>query len=565
MKTLKYAAFGMSLLAASLTSCQDHYDEPELKVPVATLEPTISIADFKARFADELAVKVPLMKEATPEDPVGIPYIIRGRVISSDASGNIYKSLVIQDETAAIALSINQGSMYIDYRLGQEVVIDCTDLWMGMYNNYLQLGMLGEYNNMPQITFMAYDTFKAHSQLNGLPDQQFKYLQYGKPQPADSPYCIIFKSFSEIPSAGSPYINIMSQLVEFPNVSFVDADGVTTFAPYQDNADRYIRDANGQTLNVRCSGYSSFYNSKLPEGVGSVRGILSRYGDSWQLLLRGTDDLMFDDAGSRDKPYTVTEAIAMNNNGRNGWVEGYIVGSVKAGVSSVSSSGDIILGKDAELDNNIIIAPDPDCRALDQMMIVELPLGSRIREWGNLIDNPDVLGRKLFVSGSLNEWLGMHAVTEVGLDYPDFCIEGQVIPGITGQGSGTSDDPFSVTYILNVGDVDMTNVYIEGYVVGWVDGGKYSSGARFGAFTDGDYSGNNIILAPSPDFVAPEDPIAAKEASIPVSLFDAALREQFGLKRNPAILGKKVIIKGNAGTFLGTRGISYVVEMSVAQ
>ncbi|MDE6812072.1 MAG: hypothetical protein K2J15_06945 [Muribaculaceae bacterium] len=569
MKTLQYMACGLGLLAlGTLASCQDSYDQPELVIPVATLEPTITIADFKEAFADELAVKVPLM-----DQEAGIPYVIHGRVISSDASGNIYKSLVIQDETAAIALSVNQGSMYIDYRLGQEVVINATDLWIGMYNNYIQLGMLGEYNNMPQITFMSYDTFQEHTELSGLPDQDFKYIKYGNTHPADNPYCLIFSSFSEIPATGTPYVNVMSQLVEFPNVSFVDAgpdmskdpdaEGnypPVTFAPYQDNADRYIRDVNGQTLNVRCSGYSSFYNDPLPEGTGTVRGILSRYGDSWQLLLRGTEDLLFDDAGSRESPYTVAEAIGMNNNGRTGWVEGYIIGSVKSGVQAVTSTDDIIFSGAAEMDNNLVIASAADCRKIEEMMIVELPAGSRLREWGNLIDHPEVLGKKLYVKGSMNQWLGMHGVTDVGEDYPDFSIEGQIIPGITGQGSGTSDAPFTVTYLKNIGDVAMTNVYIEGYIVGWINGADYNAGAHFGAYVrGGDYANNNLILAPTADYVDPADTDAAKENSIPVELYNVDLRNEYGLMKNPDVLGKKVRILCNvSSTIYGEWGITNV-------
>ena len=575
MKAIKYSILGLGFLAlGTLASCQDHYDEPALNVPQATLEPNTTLAEIKAAFGDELAVKLPL-KDAD----AGIPYIIHGRVISSDASGNIYKSLVIQDETAAIALSINQGSMYTDYRLGQEVVICATDMWMGMYNNYIQFGSLGEYNGAPQITFMAYDTFKAHSQLNGLPNQNFKYINYGKPQPADDPYCLIFRTFSEIPAAGEEYVNVMSQLVEFPNVSFVDAgpdkskqpdaEGnypPMTFAPYQDNADRYIKDANGATLNVRCSGYSSFYNDPLPEGVGTVRGILSRYGDSWQLLLRGTEDLIFDEAGSREEPYSVEQAIAMNDNGRTGWVEGVIIGSVKSGVSAVASIDDITFtAAGAELENNLVIAASGDCRDLEKMMIVELPAGTRIREWAYLLDNPDVLGKTLYVKGSMNAWLGMHAVTEVGDSFSDFEVEGQIIPGVTGQGNGTKESPFTVAYLKAVDDVDLSNVYVEGYVVGWISGRTFSTGANFSAYEKGDYNGNNIILGQTPSLIGVDDRAVGVESSVPVSLSDITLRDQYGLVKNPAMLGKKVRIRGNVSTTFGSRGVSLVSEIEVIE
>ncbi|MDE6272566.1 MAG: hypothetical protein K2M31_06125 [Muribaculaceae bacterium] len=563
MKATSYSILGLGLIVAGLlTSCQDHYDEPALDVPQATLVPNTTIAEMKASFGDELAVKLPY------KDPdAKVPYIIHGRVISSDASGNIYKSLVIQDETSAIAMSINQSSMYIDYRLGQEVVLNATEMWMGMYNNYIQFGMLGEYNGMPQITFMAYDTFKAHAQLNGLPNQNFKYVNYGKPQPADDPYCLIFRSFSEIPAAGEEYVNVMSQLVEFPNVSFVDADGETTFAPYQDNADRYIKDANGATLNVRCSGYSSFYNDLLPQGTGTVRGILSRYGDSWQLLLRGKEDLIFDDAGTREHPYPVEKALEMNDNGRNGWVEGVIIGSVKAGVGTVTDLDQIsFTASEAEYDNNVVIAAEASCRDLEKMMIVELPAGSRIREWVNLLDNPDVLGKKLVVKGSMNEWLGMHGITEVGDAFSDFEVAGQVIPGVTGQGNGTKDSPFTVAYLKAVDDVDLTNVYVEGYVVGWISGRDFEKGAHFSGYDRGDYNGNNIILGQSASLIGIENVGEGIAQSVPVSLSDLALRDAYGLVKNPGMLGRKVRIRGNvAKTNFGVRGVSLINEIEVIE
>ena len=152
-------AFVMAAIAAggaALGSCQDSYDAPELNVPVATLQPNTTISEFKRAFGDEIAVRIPYKEEDSKT-----PYILHGR----DASGNIYKSLVIQDETAAIALSINQSSMYTDYRLGQEVVLDATGLWVGQYASYVQIGALGEYNGNPQLGFMPYDLFREHSQL----------------------------------------------------------------------------------------------------------------------------------------------------------------------------------------------------------------------------------------------------------------------------------------------------------------------------------------------------------------------------------------------------------------
>lgn len=548
MKTLKYIIFSVALLG--MASCQDSYDAPDLEIPEATMEANTTIAELKTLFGDDMCTLTPYKDEAA-----STPYIIKGRVISSDASGNIYRMLVVQDETAAIALSINRGSLYTSYPLGQEVLINVTGLWIGQYNSLIQMGWRGDYNGEPQISFMAYDLFANHTQLNGLPSKDFKYIPFGGQAPAGEPYCIIstLEQINSIAGAGEEYRNMMSQLVEIPNVSFVDG-GKETFAPYQDSADRYIKDASGAQLNVRCSGYSTFYNDTVPAGTGTVRGILSRYGTSWQLILRDTNDLIFESKGTKDDPYTVKEVIEMKNNGRSGWTKGYIIGSVRAGVTDVTSTDDIIFNATAaELDNNVVIGMTPDTRDLAEMAVVELPAGSRLRQYANLLDNPGVLGKLLTVKGTFSEYLGMHGITGNAGGYSDFEIEGLIIDGISGGGSGTEDSPYTVSYIL-ANPESQSGVWVTGYIVGFVSGSDFATGARFTSDTsNADYSGNNVIISTSPDG-------ANTANSIPVSLSGDA-RKMFGLKQNPDKYRKEVKIQGNIGTSFGTVGISSVNSM----
>lgn len=554
MKTIKHIISGAVALLA-LTACQNSYDAPELEDPRATLEANTSIAELKEAFGDELAVEVPYKDEEKQT-----PYIIKGRVVSCDASGNIYRMLVVQDETAALALSINRGSLYTDFPLGQEVVIDVTGLWIGQYNNLVQLGWRGDYQGSPQISFMAYDLFANHVQLQGLPDKQFKYIPFGSDAPAGSPYCILatLEQLNSIAGAGEEYLSMMSQLVEIPNVSFVDG-GKATFAPYQDNADRYITDASGNTLNVRCSGYSSFYNTTVPEGTGSVRGILSRYGSNWQLVLRGLDDVLFDGMGSKGKPYTIEEVIGMNNNGRTAWTKGYIVGCVKSGEDNVTSAGQIAFTADeADIDNNVVLAPDPACRDISKMVVVELPAGTSLREYANLIDNPGVLGHEMIVRGTFQSYLGMHGVVGSKGSFANFEILGVNIPGVTGQGSGTEDDPYAVTFILNNHEAQ-DDVWVEGYIVGFVSGRNLATGARFTSDTKGaDYSGNNVLIAANPDD-------ASAALVIPVALSGDS-RAAFSLREHPENYKKMVKIHGSIGnTNFGSVGVNSVSSMAVME
>ena len=150
----KFSSLALATLASgvALTSCQNDFDLPPLPEPKATMEANTTIADLKAKYwQDATNYYETVGKNADGED-----IIVKGRVISSDATGNIYKSLVIQDATGALAFSINQTGMNNEYRVGQEVVINLTDLGIGKYAALQQVGGYGEYNGTPQVSFMEY-------------------------------------------------------------------------------------------------------------------------------------------------------------------------------------------------------------------------------------------------------------------------------------------------------------------------------------------------------------------------------------------------------------------------
>ena len=67
--------------------------------------------------------------------------VIGGQVISSDASGNIYRSLYIQDETGGIEVKIGNSGLYNDYQLGQMIYVKCQGLTVGNYGGMLQIGI----------------------------------------------------------------------------------------------------------------------------------------------------------------------------------------------------------------------------------------------------------------------------------------------------------------------------------------------------------------------------------------------------------------------------------------
>lgn len=534
--------------AALLTGCQAEIDAPGIKVPAATMQANTTIAELKSAFADYTTVGQIGTK------PDGSHYIIKGRAVSSDATGNIYQALYIQDQTSAILFSIDRASLYNIYPVGQEVLVDVTGLWIGQYGNLIEIGDYYKSGSKPQPGRMLYPRFKAHSELNGLPNTNFKYVRYEAGNetplyPEANPYCIICK-IPDLPAAGSvERRNLDCQLVEFHNVHF-EKGGKDIFAPYQEsNVKRVLVDQQGNTVNLNNSGYSSFWADTLPEGEGTVRGLLTTYNNDWQLTIRSTEDILFGTKGKRDNPYGVTELLAADNNGMTAWTEGYIVGGTKIGASVLNAESAIFSADGLIYPGTLLLAADPQCRDYTKCAVVELPQGSRLRENANLLDNPEVLGHKMLVNGTYEEFMGAHGITGSGGTYADFSIEGFEINAP--DGLGDYEFPYTCNYLLSNPD-DTSVAWVGGYVVGYVSGTDYNApGAVHFELPDAgaDYGNQNVVIGPTAD---------CKDTALCVVVRTSSKREELGLKKNPDVFGKFLKVEGQLGTYLNRAAVTTI-------
>lgn len=479
------ASLALCGLAVSVTGCQNQFDELEIVAPVATMTPNTTIAEFKKEFISENALQIPAKEN-------GEHYIVKGRVISSDGSGNIYKTIVIQDETSALTFTVNRASLYNYWHLGQELVIDLTDLWVGRYNNLFQIGWLGEpYNGVDQLTFVDFDLFYSHVEMNGFPSTECEIVSYGSAYPSDKMYKISMSldELRNIPSLTEECVLLQSQLVEFNDVQWLIKEPGETYAIFQTSVNRYLLNENStEKITVRNSGYANFYNVELPTGLGTVSGILSWYGDGtasssdaalipgWQMLIRNLEDCEFDSKGSLEDPYTVAEVIE-NQNVAKGWVKAYIVGSVVPGVSDITSNSDINFTSADHIANNVVIAASPDVRDYTQCVAVSLPQGTDLRTYVNLESHPENLGKEFMVNGRFDNYLGMAGVTPNSGNLADFELEDLVIlteETIYSALAGSQDNftfdnvtiPAGGTYVWTW---DATNKYLK--ASGFVGGG----------------------------------------------------------------------------------------------
>lgn len=560
MKIIKSYILGLSAvvaMSAGLAGCQDDFDDPAVNAPVATITPNTSILELKEQYWDDATNYI--QKIGTKES--GEHIIIHGRVVSTDEAGNVFKSLVIQDETAALAISINSYNLYLKYRRGQEVVLDVTDMYIGKYNGLQQLGMPEWYENGNawEASFMAPEFFENHVQLNGLPE-------------VEKLDTVVVNSFSELASNPEGLRKWQSQIVRFNNVYFQNG-GSEQFSSYHSSGvNQNIVDVDGSPLSVRTSGYSNFWNKMLPSGNGDVVGILSYYGTSgWQLILNDYSGCMnFGNPtlspGTEDNPYTVEEAIETEKQelNKNGWVTGYIVGAVAPEVETVSSDDDVEWTADVTLANTLVIGATPDTKEIASSIVISLPSGSALRQYGNLRDNAGNYKKQIWVKGTLATYMGTYGVTDNHGTVAEFKIDGVDTGGSTaGDGDGTQASPYSVGQIIamnpsSTAEALASGVWVTGYVVGWADmSSTYYINGQTSVFSVPATLKTNILVAASAD-------VTDYTKCIGVQLPTGNVRNGLNLQDNPGNLGKQVMVKGDIMKYSGVPGVKntsdYVID-----
>lgn len=391
-----YLLPALALAAVGVVGCSDKFDTPPMVVPHTDIEANITIFDLKKQYWNDDRNYIDTIGLSANGDSL----YIKGRIVSSDESGNIYKALYIQDETGALCMSIDRNNLYNEWRVGQEVIMSVSGMYIGKYNGLQQFGQ-PEYTEKFgwEAAFMNYEFFKSHARPNGFPDV--------------SKIDTVDIDLGSLPASGDELIRLQGQLVRLRNVHFPEADGMTTFSDAEESTNRTVEDADGNTIIMRNSSYADFQPDLLPMGNGDIIGILGFYGEDWQLLLRSTDDLIgftTDTSGTEINPYTIEQAIELQGSA-SGWVTGYIVGAVAPEVTTVTSEADIEWAAPTTLGNTIVIGMTADTRSIAQCIVMELPQGSALQNTVNLAEHPEALGTQIWVKGKLENYMGTYGLT----------------------------------------------------------------------------------------------------------------------------------------------------------
>ena len=217
----------------------------------------------------------------------------------------------------------------------------------------------------------------------------------------------------------------------------------------------------GQTVTVAIKFVSSASASRTFE-VQSISIVEGEAGDVPTPPTPGEGE----GSGTADDPYNVAAGISQQSNEPIVWVQGYIVGAVKTGVSAVNNNDEVNWGAPFDLATNVVIADDANCNEITQCIIVNLPAGKPLRTQVNLVDNPGNLGKRLAVYGKLRTYFGQAGLRDSGGTEADFVLEGGDTP--TPPTPPTPGETiFSETFANGQGDFTIQDVELAGLSYVW--------------------------------------------------------------------------------------------------
>jgi hypothetical protein len=271
LKNIKLLAF-LFFLGMIVTACvqDDDYNLPEINSQEPNIDVNTDIASVKAMYGGFDPVEIEAGDGSDRE------LWIEGYVVSSDETGNFYKSLVIQDApenpTAGIAISTNATDLYTKYQPGQKIYFKVD----GLYS--------GEYAGLPTIGVQDGDEVGRIDVLD-FQDRIRRSLESVELVP----------TVISIPEAGNPAR--LNTLVQFENVQFpTGLAGIEHYGNLNNtySVNRAVENCDGQTVILRTSGYSDFKNLTLPEGNGTLTAVLSIFNSDVQLFIRDIDDVVME-------------------------------------------------------------------------------------------------------------------------------------------------------------------------------------------------------------------------------------------------------------------------------
>ena len=257
----------LALIAILSISCaDDNYETPSFDCIETTLVKNKEVADIPASA---------IVTRYNEDD------VIEAYVVSSDKEGNFFKSVSFQtlDGSKAFSVPMDVEAAFNSFEPGRKVLIKMKGLYTDISNDGMRIGGLFVSSSgtaavgrlsRPQVRAALFNscTVKNESEL--------------------------IQTVSLVDLKNDIYIN---KLIELNNVQFTTAALDKTY--YVEGASNTVGGATnhllsdnlGSTIVFRTSSFAGFAGRPVQTGSGTVRGVLTKFGDTYQFVARYESDI----------------------------------------------------------------------------------------------------------------------------------------------------------------------------------------------------------------------------------------------------------------------------------
>lgn len=230
--------------------------------------------------------------------------IIEAYVVSSDEGGNFFKSISLQtlpsEVSSSIGLSVpvDASNTYIDYRVGNKVYVKLKNQFTDLYYGGLRVGSL-------------YVSNAGDPTIGRISQNEYKNVLNASCIMIDENKLVASLSIEQALSDSR-----LNTLIELNDVEFTEAALGRHYFEESNNVggatNWYLRDKTGNQIIFRTSGYAKFADHSVPEGSGTARGILTKFGSDYQFMVRSESDVVMN--GKRSTPFFSEDFQSVKNN-----------------------------------------------------------------------------------------------------------------------------------------------------------------------------------------------------------------------------------------------------------
>lgn len=248
------------------------------------------------------------------------------------------------------------------------------------------------------------------------------------------------------------------------------------------------------------------------------------------------------DIGSKDAPITCAKALelikALADGGESdgkAFVKGKVI-KVTTNQENFEKYGNLnyLISDDGSETNAITVYSGDGLNGEKFKGITDLAAGDEVIVYGKLYKYVNKSGQMTPEINKGNYLVSLVKGSGGGGDTPT---------PTAGDGDGSEAKPYNVT--AAIAKAEQTGVYVKGFIVGFVDGQAYDTGATF---SDAATGKTNVLIAAS---ASETDPTKC----MPVQLPNGAIREGLNLQDNKGNYKKEVTLYGDIATYFRVPGI----------